>query len=65
MIRELHQIRTEAGKTQQEVAALLGLTQSDVATLESKSISALKIDEFRRFAAACGVELVFNIQFKS
>lgn len=52
LARQLHQLRRRSRKTQAEIAAAIGTTQSAVARIESGR--SLKIDTLYKYASACG-----------
>ena len=49
---QLHRLRKRCRKTQAEIAAIIGVSQSAVARIESGR--ALRLDTIYRYAAACG-----------
>lgn len=58
---KLVRLRLDAGLTQAQVAARMGIPQSRVAQMESLAIAALpSLSSIRRYATACGTRVVIE-----
>lgn len=57
----LAELRRRTGKSQAEIAAALGIRQSDVSKLERRGD--LRLSTLRRYVAALGAELGISVEF--
>ncbi|MBA9001675.1 MULTISPECIES: helix-turn-helix domain-containing protein [Thermomonospora] len=57
----LKELRKSTGKTQAEVARILGVSQSRISQIENGDISAMELETLRAYAAALGGHLDITI----
>ena len=57
----LKELRKAIGKTQSEVAGLLGVSQSRVSQIENGDLAAMELDTLRAYAAALGGHLDITV----
>ena len=57
----LKELRRSLGRTQAEIATLLGVSQSRVSQIENGDIDAMELDTLRAYAAALGGHLDVTI----
>ena len=57
----LKELRKAIGKTQAEVAHLLGVSQSRVSQIENGDLAAMELDTLRAYAAALGGHLDITV----
>ncbi|MGC0423189.1 helix-turn-helix domain-containing protein [Embleya sp. AB8] len=60
---QLKELRKSLGKTQTEVAAVLGVSQARVSQIETGDLDAMELETLRSYAAALGgrLEVAVNI----
>ncbi|MBN3563178.1 helix-turn-helix domain-containing protein [Aliamphritea spongicola] len=64
LINQLLEMRKAAGLTQEQVAAVMHTTKSNISRLETGG-TAPKIDTIKRYADACGYDLNLTFQARS
>ena len=57
----LKELRKAIGKTQAEVAGILGVSQSRVSQIENGDLAAMELDTLRAYAAALGGHLDITV----
>jgi transcriptional regulator with XRE-family HTH domain len=57
----LRELRRSLGRTQKEIAAVLGVSQSRISQIENGNIDVMELDTLRAYAAALGGHLDVTI----
>jgi len=60
MAKTLFAIRSRAGKTQGEMAEMLGCTQATISRLENSDIDGVKVSDLVAYAEGCGLTLTIG-----